>query len=178
MTKINTKSKTNANSITKILLRYLPKSLTRKDRKNQGQMLLKSRRLYKKGRYFSRKPLKSFKSQKSQHIKDAEKLYHLDKIVVNDELAKKTKCSKSALAKIVNKGEGAYFSSGSRPNQTAQSWGIARLASSISGGKAATIDYAILEKGCQKDSIALKLAKKAQQKYGKNKTRKMPKTKI
>jgi hypothetical protein len=141
-------------------------------------MLLKSRSLYKKGRYFSRKPLKSFKSQKSQHIKDAEKLYNMDKIVVNDELARKTKCSKGALAKIVNKGEGAYFSSGSRPNQTAQSWGIARLASSISGGKAATIDYSILEKGCQKNSIALKLAKKAQQKYGKGKTRKMPKTKI
>ena len=173
-----TKTKSKTKSITKILLRYLPKSLTRKDRKNQGKMLLKSRRLYKKGKYFSRKALKSYQSQKSQHIKDAEKLYHLDKIVVNDELARKTKCSKQALAKIVNKGEGAYFSSGSRPNQTAQSWGIARLASSISGGKAATIDYSILEKGCQKNSIALKLAKKAQQKYGKNKTRKMPKAKL
>ena len=168
-----TKSKTRSRSI---LLRYLPKRLTRKDRKIQSQMLLKSRRLYKKGHYFSRKPLKSFKSQKSQHIKNAEKLYNLNKIVVNNELAKKTKCSKSALAKIVNKGQGAYFSSGSRPNQTAQSWGIARLASSITGGKAATIDYGILEKGCQKDSIALKLAKKAQQKYSKDKTRKMPKT--
>jgi len=162
----------------KFLLRYLPKRLTKKDKKIQSQMLLKSRRLYKKGSYFSRKPLKSFKSQKSQHIKDAEKLYHLDKVVVSDELSRKTKCSKSALAKIVNKGEGAYFSSGSRPNQTAQSWGIARLASSITGGKAATIDYSILEKGCQKGSIALKLAKKAQQKYGKNKTRKMPKANL
>jgi len=186
MTKTKSKTKTNTKHITKILLRYLPKSLTRKDRKNQGKMLLKSRRLYKKGHYFSRKALKSFKSQKSQHIKDAEKLYHLDKIVVNDELSRKTKCSKQALAKIVNKGEGAYFSSGSRPNQTAQSWGIARLASSITGGKAATIDYSILEKGCQKGSIALKLAKKAQHKYGslinksktKNKTRKMPKTNL
>jgi DNA-binding Xre family transcriptional regulator len=161
----------------KILLRYLPLRLSRKDKKKQSTMLLKSRKLYKKGYYYSRKPVKSFKSKKSQHIIDAEKLYDLDKIVVNDELAKKTGCTKKSLQKIVSKGEGAYYSSGSRPNQTAQSWGIARLASSVSGGKAASIDFSILEEGCRENSIALKLAKKAKQKYMK-KTRKMPKTKI
>ena len=161
----------------KFLLRYLPKRLTKKDKKIQSQMLLKSRRLYKKGSYFSRKPLKSFKSQKSQHIKDAEKLYHLDKIVVSDELSRKTKCSKSALAKIVNKGEGAYFSSGSRPNQTAQSWGVARLASSITAGKAAAVDYSILEKGCKPASRALKMAKQAKAKYGHG-TKRVPKAKV
>jgi hypothetical protein len=65
----------------------------------------------------------------------------------------------SALSKIISKGEGAYFSSGSRPNQTAQSWGVARLASSITGGKAAAIDYHILKDECAKNSRALKLAK-------------------
>ena len=69
-------------------------------------------------------------------------------------------------AKIINKGEGAYYSSGSRPNQSAQSWGIARLASSISSGKAAAVDYNILEKGCKPNSKALTLAKKAKRKYG------------
>ena len=48
---------------------------------------------------------------------------------------------------IVKKGEGAYYSSGSRPNQTAKSWGLARLASSLTAGKAAAIDYDIIEKG-------------------------------
>ena len=45
---------------------------------------------------------------------------------------------------IVKKGQGAYYSSGSRPNQTGHSWGRARLASSITGGKASAVDYKIL----------------------------------
>ena len=73
---------------------------------------------------------------------------------------------KKALLKIVKKGQGAYYSSGSRPNQTAHSWGIARLASAITSGKAAAIDYKILEEGCNKNSKALKLAKKAKIKHG------------
>jgi len=161
----------------RFLVRYLPKRLTKKDKQKQRKMLLKSRRLYKKGKYYTREKIKSFSIKKSQHIKNAEKLYKINKIIINDELSKKTKCTKKALKKIVNKGEGAYYSSGSRPNQTAQSWGIARLASAISGGKAATIDYSILETGCRENSIALKLAKKALIKYkSKSKTRKMPKT--
>jgi len=150
----------------KVPLRYLPKKLTLKDKKKQIQMLNKSRKLYKKGIYHTRKNLKSFKSKKSSHVLTAKKMYNVDKIGATNELAKKTKCSKETLAKIIQKGEGAYFSSGSRPNQTAQSWGIARLASSLTSGKAAAVDYSILEKGCQKNSKALKLAKKAKQKYG------------
>jgi len=157
----------------KINLRYLPKKLTMKDRKKQANMLMKSRHLYKKGIYYTRKRVNSFKSKKSQHIINAEKMYKVDKIGATDELSKATKCSKSALAKIINKGAGAYFSSGSRPNQTAQSWGLARLASAITGGKAAAVDYSILEKGCKSNSKALTLAKKARSKG----TRKAPKVK-
>jgi hypothetical protein len=156
----------------KINLRYLPKKLTVKDRKKQANMLMKSRRLYKKGIYYTRKAVNSFKSTKSQHIVNAEKMYNIDKIGATNELAKATKCSKSALAKIINKGEGAYFSSGSRPNQTAQSWGLARLASAITGGKAAAVDYSILEKGCKPNSKALILAKKVRR-NGIRKTRKV-----
>ena len=161
----------------KINLRYLPRRLTMKDRKKQGQQLLKSRRLYKKGIYHSRANVKSFKSKKSNHIITAEKLYKVDKIGATDELAKATGCSKSALAKIINKGAGAYYSSGSRPNQTAQSWGIARLASAITSGKAAAVDYNILEEGCKPGSKALTLAKRAKRKHGHG-TRRVPKTKI
>lgn len=176
MKNIGKNKKSQKSKKTKFLLRYLPKRLTMKDKRKQSGMLLKSRRLYKKGQYYSRKPVKSFKSKKSQHIIDAEKLYHLDKIVVNDELSLKTGCTKKSLEKIVSKGQGAYYSSGSRPNQTSQGWGIARLASSISGGKAAAVDFSILEEGCRENSIALKLAKKSKQTYMK-KTRKMPKNK-
>ena len=75
---------------------------------------------------------------------------------------------------IVKKGEGAYFSSGSRPNQTAQSWGLARLASSITAGKSAAVDYDILNKGCDHNKKAFKLANKSRKKYkyGHSKTRK------
>jgi len=161
----------------KYTLRYLPKRLTKKDRKRQASMLLKSRKLYKKGVYYTRKPVSSYKSKKSHYIIEAEKLYGVDKIDATDELAKATKCTKAALAKIINKGEGAYFSSGSRPNQTAQSWGKARLASAISGGKAAAVDYSILEKGCAPKSLALKLAKRARQKHGHG-TRRVPKSSL
>jgi len=65
----------------------------------------------------------------------------------------------------VSKGEGAYFSSGSRPNQTAQSWGIARLASSITGGKSAAVDYNIIEKGCNHKKRAFILANRAKRMY-------------
>jgi DNA-binding Xre family transcriptional regulator len=104
----------------------------------------------------------------------AEKIYKVDKIGATNELAKATGCSKSALAKIINKGQGAYYSSGSRPNQTSQSWGIARLASSITSGKAAAVDYNILEEGCKKNSKALTMAKKSKRKHGHG-TRKVPK---
>ena len=142
-------------------LRYVPRSLTKKDKRKQAAMLRKSRRLYKEGKYVSRKKLPSFTSKKSRHIVNAERIYGVPNMQINDILARKTGCSKQALQKIVNKGEGAYFSSGSRPNQTAQSWGYARLASALTSGKAAVIDYSILEQGCKLNSKALKMAKRA-----------------
>jgi DNA-binding Xre family transcriptional regulator len=160
----------------KINLRYLPNKLSKKDKKIQARMLLKSRKLYKKNTYFTRKNVASFQSKKSPHIINAMKTYHIEKVGATDELAKATGCTKKALAKIISKGEGAYFSSGSRPNQTAQSWGLARLASSITSGKAAAVDYKILEEGCSPHSKALILAKKAKKKYGHG-TRRVPKSK-
>jgi hypothetical protein len=161
----------------KINLRYLPKRLTRKDKKKLGKELIKSRHLYRKGIYHTRPKVSSFKSKKSKHIIKAEKMYNVDKIGATSELAKATGCSKQALAKIINKGAGAYYSSGSRPNQTAQSWGVARLASSITAGKAAAVDYKILEEGCKPNSRALTLAKRAKRKHGHG-TRRVPKVKI
>jgi len=160
-----------------INLHYLPKSLSNKDRKKQSQMLLKSRRLYKKGQYYTRKPVKSFPNKTSNHILNARKMYAVDKIGATDELSKKSGCSKSALKKIINKGAGAYYSSGSRPNQTAQSWGIARLASALTAGKAGAIDYNILNEGCKTGSKGYKMAQLARKKYGYGNKR-VPKTKI
>ena len=95
---------------------------------------------------------------------------------IQKKLASKTGCKINALRKIVKKGQGAYFSSGSRPNQTAHSWGYARLASSITGGKAAAVDFNILKEGCKKNSKAYKYALKAKNKH-KSGTRKVAKFK-
>jgi hypothetical protein len=158
----------------KITLRYLPKRLTLRDKKLQYGMLMKSRKLYKKGKYFTRKALVSYKSRPSNHVTNATRLYGVKNIGVTNELARATGCSKESLGEIVKKGEGAYYSSGSRPNQTAQSWGLARLASSITSGKAAAVDFSILEKGCKKNSKALRLAKLAKKTHGHG-TRRVPK---
>ena len=160
-----------------INLHYLPKRLSNKDRKKQSQMLLKSRRLYKKGQYYTRKPVKSFPSKTSKHILNAKKMYAVEKIGATDELSKKSGCSKSTLKKIINKGEGAYYSSGSRPNQTGQSWGLARLASALTAGKAGAIDYNILNEGCKPGSKGYKMAQLARKNYGYGK-QKVPKTQI
>ena len=138
--------------------RYLPNGLTKKDKKKQLGMLRKSQRLYKKNKYYTRGKLSSFKNKKSSHIENARRIYHIKTITPNAELASKTGCKLSALKQIVKKGEGAYYSSGSRPNQTPQSWGLARLASAITSGKAAAIDYNIIDKGCDHKKKAYQLA--------------------
>jgi hypothetical protein len=141
-------------------------------------MLKKTQKMYKKHIYYTRQKLSSYKSKKSKHVLNAEKMYNVESIQPNKELAEKTKCSVDALEKIVNKGAGAYFSSGSRPNQTGQSWGIARLASAITGGKASLIDYSILNTGCRSTSKALKLANKNKRKWMKQMSRRMPKVRL
>jgi hypothetical protein len=156
---------TGGKKIIKVPVRYLPKHLSKRDKDKQKKMLNKSRKLYKKGIYFTRKKLKSFKSKKSDHVKNAEKLYKVNNLSINNKLSKATGCSKEGLRQIVKKGEGAFHSSGSRPNQTPASWGYARLGSAITGSKSAIYDYKILENHCKKSSKALKLAKKAFKKY-------------
>ena len=147
--------------------RYIPSFLTRKDRKLVKKELVKSRRLYKKGLYYTRKTVKSFPSKKSDHVLRAEKIYKINKLVPSSALSKKTGCSIKALSSIEKKGQGAYFSSGSRPNQTAHSWGRSRLASAITGGKSAAVDFSILDAGCNHaTSKAYKLAVRAVKKYG------------
>lgn len=159
----------------KIPIRYLPLKLTKKDKQKQIKMLMKSKKLYKKDKYYTRKKLSSYHSKMSNHIMDARKIYNIEKVTPNKELSLKTGCSLSALNKIVKKGEGAYFSSGSRPNQTSQSWGLARLASSITGGKSAAVDYDILKNGCNHKKKAFRLANKLKKmyNYGHSKTKKV-----
>lgn len=162
------------NSKIRFPIRYLPKKLTKKDKNTQYKMLIKSKTLYKKHKYVVRKKVASFKNKKSNHIENARRIYKISSISPSKELAQKTGCTVSTLKKIVKKGEGAYYSSGSRPNQTPQSWGLARLASSLTAGKAAAVDFDIIKEGCNHKKKAFKLANKSRKKYkyGHSKTRK------
>ena len=153
--------------------KYVPKNLSKKDKTKQKKMLRRSKRLYKRGEYYEREKVRSFKSKKSPHVKKAEKIYKINSVAPSKEFAEKTGCSVTGLRAIVKKGQGAYYSSGSRPNQTAHSWGRARLASAVTGGKSSQIDYHILEKYCKKNSKALRLANRSK---FKNNIRRTPKT--
>ena len=140
-------------------LRYIPKYLTTSDKLKQKKYLKKSRKDYKKGTYFIRPKIKSYKNRRSNHTKRLQTLYKVKNAQPTEELSEKSKCSIETLEKIINKGKGAYLSSGSRPNQTPSSWGYARLASALTGGNAAITDFHLLENGCKSNSKSLKLAK-------------------
>ena len=138
--------------------KYIPRHLTRKDYIKQKRNITNTRKLYKKKIYKNRPRVQSFKSKKSPHVEKAKKMYKVNNIVPSKALAKASKCSIRGLRRITKKGRGAYYSSGSRPNQTAQSWARARLASALTGGPASKYDHHILKEECKPSSKALKLA--------------------
>jgi len=130
---------------------YIPKSLSEADKKKQKKQLEKSKQDYKKGKYTERKDLKSFKERPSSFVKEVKKKTGLpmnfDKLA--DKLTRTDKREKQLLKgfeEIYQKGKGAYYSSGSRPNQTPESWGKSRLASVLVGGPSRKIDKAIVKK--------------------------------
>ena len=155
-------------------VKYLPKSLSKKDKRSQFKMLNKSKKLYKKNKFYTRRKVSTYKNKTSNHIVNARRIYKINTITPNKQLSAATGCSLSALKHIVKKGEGAYYSSGSRPNQTPQSWGLARLASSITGGKSAAVDYSIIYTGCKHNKRAFRLATQSRKKnkYGQRRNKK------
>ena len=132
-------------------------------REKQYQEIEKSKREYKKGKYHERPAIYGFRKKVSSHVIKAKRIYGVDEIKASKKLAKKSKCSLKGLQAIIKRGKGAYYSSGSRPSQTSHSWGRARLASALTGGKSSGVDLGILEKYCHKDSYALKKAQTKKQ---------------
>ena len=133
--------------------RYLS-GLSRKDRRTQKKNILKARKSYKSNKsnksnkktnkYIPRPMLKSFKSKKSSWTQKFHTLYPGVKTI--KKISKAVGIPRKALLDVKKKGMGAYYSSGSRPNQTAQSWGLARMYSYILGGPTRKIDHEITEK--------------------------------
>jgi len=130
--------------------RYLS-GLSKEDKKKQKKQLDKSKEDYKKGKFTTRKKLSSFQSKTSSYVEQVKKKtgvpMNLDKL--SDKLTrtdKRKKEVKTGLEEILMKGKAAYYSSGSRPNQTPFSWGLARTASVLVGGPSRKIDKKIVEK--------------------------------
>ena len=124
-------------TIRKIPRRYTAR-LSRRDKSKQKKNLIKSRKMYKKGVYVDRPKLKSYPKKRSQWIVKFEKRYN--RKITDKNFIDKNIISKKGQNKILSKGRGAYYSSGSRPNQTSSSWAYARLASVIMGGPARKVD--------------------------------------
>jgi hypothetical protein len=117
--------------------------LSRKDKTKQQKYLKKSQRQYKKGKYYTRPKLKSFTNKKSNWTQKFHKLYPEAKTM--KQISKAVKIPVKALNAVKKKGMGAYYSSGSRPNQTAESWGKARMYAYILGSPTRKVDHHITE---------------------------------
>lgn len=114
---------------------YVPDSLTDSDKRLQINSILTETR---------RPKVKSYTSKRSKWVKQFEIKYKVnigDRSYIDKHILKK-----EGIDQILQKGRGAYYSSGSRPNQTPSSWAFARLASVILGGPARKSDRAIWDK--------------------------------
>lgn len=119
----------------KLPKQYVPKNLSPSDRKKQIKSIREKT---------DRPKLKSFQSKRSSWVEKFEKKY--GKKITNKSWIDKNILKKEGQDLILKKGKGAYYSSGSRPNQTPFSWANARLASVIMGGNARKTDLVIWNK--------------------------------
>ena len=110
--------------------RYLPDTLSATERKKQIKSIFEGK---------DRPKVKVKKRKSSWTIQFNEKYgKEIDKLKggkSKKNIAKVTGIPLGAINEIFKKGEGAYYSSGSRPNQTASSWAYARVYAYIMGGK-------------------------------------------
>ena len=120
--------------VKKINPKYVPKSLSETDKKKQIKSIKDKT---------DRPKVSSFTSKRSTWTKKFEDKY---KTKISDTtFISKNIISKTGIDKIMKKGYAAYYS-GSRPNQTPQSWANARLASVILFGPAFNVDKDIAMK--------------------------------
>jgi hypothetical protein len=147
------------------------KGLSSRDKKKQEKSIKTSNKKYEKGVYVDRPKLKSYKHKKSQWTQKFKKKY--GDITSLQDISKKTNIPEKALQDVIRKGKGAYYSSGSRPNQTAESWGKARMYSYIMGGPTRKYDKEITEThnvkfrggGKKIKKVSIKPSTKSEKKY-------------
>lgn len=127
----------------KINRKYVPKSLSIPD-------LRKQIRSIKKG---EPRPKTKTPSRRSKWTTKAHKYFGEGNTSKSDMATKLSRGNatrkrrlKEAFDQIYDKGQQAYRTSGSRPNQTPQSWGQARVFSVLFGGPSRKVDEAIVKK--------------------------------
>lgn len=113
--------------------KYVPKSLSPSDKKKQIKSIIEQ----------TDRPKVKAKSKRSSFVVSFEKKYGFK---ITDPRVERELISSEGVKQILNKGRGAYYSSGSRPNTTAQQWAYARLASVLMGGTARKVDKKIYDK--------------------------------
>ena len=112
--------------------------LTPAQRLLQEKMIRKSQTEYKEtGKVTDRPRVSDAPTKRSSHVKRFEDRYGYK---ISDLSRVKKDFPQVDVDGILAKGRAAYASSGSRPNVTAEQWALARLASALTGGKAARID--------------------------------------
>lgn len=120
--------------------------LDKKDTKKHKKYIIKRKKSFRKGKIYTKKPvLKSYKHKKSGKVVAFEKKYGI-KITNKKEIEKIVGIPAKAQKEILDKGKAAFFTDGSRPNQTPQSWAYGRLASVILKQGAYKFDKHILDK--------------------------------
>jgi hypothetical protein len=115
--------------------KYVPAYLTHRDATRQEQSIQQGK---------DRPRLKSAISRRSSWAKRFEKKYGrkiTDLAFINKQILRKP-----GTDGVLAKGRAAYYTYGSRPNQTQHSWAYARLASVIMGGAARKVDIALWKK--------------------------------
>ena len=117
-------------------VKYVPKGLSESDKKKQIKSI--------KSGTLEDRPKTDYPEKRSPYVIKSEKKY--GKKITDDSFISKNIISQKGIDEIMKKGRGAYMSSGSRPNTTAESWARARLASVIVGGPARKVDMDLWKK--------------------------------
>ena len=122
--------------------RYLPDTLSKSERQKQIKSIFEGKE----------RPKTKVKEKKSTWTTQFDKEYGEQLDAMKDKrsksnIAKVTGIPLKAINEVYKKGEGAFYSSGSRPNQTASSWARGRIYAYIMGGeKVRKVDKDITEK--------------------------------
>lgn len=112
--------------------KYVPRSLSKTDKRKQIKSI-------KQGTI---RPKVDAPYKRSSYVVKFEKKYGFK---ITDPRVKNI-ISQTGINKILDKGRGAYFSGGSRPNTTPTQWARARLASVIMNGPARKVDKEIWDR--------------------------------